>query len=156
MRQRDVTTDQRGHAAPPEVLEGHPELEPPEAPRLLETVLRVPRETAEALALLGPEVGRHEAPRVPQEPSIPDERASALHWHREPLMRVERQGGRAPESCVASREVRVRGADGSVGAVDVEPEILGLTESGHVLEGIDRPRVDGPRARRHAERPAPG
>ena len=71
-------------------------------------------------------------------------------------MRVEREGVGAPEPGVAGCEGRVRDADGAVGPIDVEPEPLRLAEGGHLVEGIDRARVDGPGARRHAERTPPG
>ena len=152
----DVAADQRGHAVPAQVLEDHPELEGPEAARLLEPVLRVPGEAAEALALLGPEIHRNQAPRVAEQSPVADERAPALHRHGEPLVRVERERVRALEPGVARRERRVRRADRAVGAVDVEPQALGLAEVGHRVERVDRARVDRPRARRHAEGPAPG
>jgi hypothetical protein len=71
-------------------------------------------------------------------------------------VRIERQRVGSVESGVAAGALRVRGADRAVRSVDMEPEVLGLAPAGHPVERVDRARADGPGARGHAERPAPG
>ncbi len=128
------------------LLQRHPDLERPKAPRQFDSVVAEPDRSARGAPFVGGQVAgsRGEGSQVVGLPT--HQETSRVIGHVEPFVEIEGDRIRPIHRLEQGLQPRGEDRDGADGPVDVEPEFLGLAKIGQALEVVDGSGVDRARA----------